>query len=85
MQSIKPFKLTGGEIKLTTATFWRPSGKNLNKASTKGRDEDTWGVTPDKGYLLKLSPRIPICWATACGTGATFQTAKPPSRSRRKR
>ncbi len=43
----------GGEIKLTTASFWRPSGKNLNKASTEGRDEDVWGVTPD--LVIKLS------------------------------
>lgn len=43
------------KIKVTTATFWRPSGKNLNKAGTLGRDEDEWGVKPNKGYALKLS------------------------------
>jgi carboxyl-terminal processing protease len=53
VQNIQPFE--GGEIKLTTASFWRPSGKNLNKSSTGGRDEDEWGVTPDKGFGLKLS------------------------------
>ena len=45
---------TPGILKLTTATFWRPTGKNLNKASTKGRDTDEWGVTPNPGFLLKL-------------------------------
>ncbi len=55
VQNIQPFE--GGELKLTTASFWRPSGKNLNKSSTQGREEDDWGVTPDKGYLLKLSPK----------------------------
>jgi carboxyl-terminal processing protease len=54
VQNIVPFKPTGGEIKLTTASFWRPSGKNLNKSSTKGTDEEDWGVIPDKGYVLKL-------------------------------
>ncbi len=44
-----------GEIKLTTATFWRPNGKNLNKASTKGTDEEDWGVRPDRSGLIKLS------------------------------
>jgi C-terminal peptidase prc len=44
-----------GQVKLTTATFWRPSGKNLNKRSTQGRDEDEWGVTPDK--VVKLSEK----------------------------
>jgi C-terminal peptidase prc len=45
----------GGALKLTTASFWRPNGKNLNKASTAGRDEDEWGVTPDPSYIIKLS------------------------------
>jgi carboxyl-terminal processing protease len=53
VQNVENF--AGGQVKMTTASFWRPNGKNLNKASTKGRDEDVWGVTPNKGYLLKLS------------------------------
>jgi carboxyl-terminal processing protease len=44
-------------LKLTTATFWRPSGRNLNRASTGGKDEDEWGVTPNKGYEIKLSKK----------------------------
>jgi len=44
-----------GEIKLTTASFWRPNGKNLNKSSTGGKDEDEWGVTPDK--VITLTPK----------------------------
>ncbi len=55
VQTIDPYEATGGEIKMTTATFWRPSNKNLNKLSTKGRDEDEWGVTPDKDYIIKLT------------------------------
>ena len=55
VQTILPFAETGGELKLTTATYWRPNGKNINKASTAGRPEDEWGVTPDKGYKLDLS------------------------------
>ncbi|MFM7151056.1 MAG: S41 family peptidase [Gemmataceae bacterium] len=43
------------EIKLTTASFWRPSGKNLNKASTGGKDEEEWGVIPDK--MIKLGAK----------------------------
>ena len=40
---------------MTTATFWRPNGKNLNKASTAGKDDDVWGVTPDK--VIKLTAK----------------------------
>jgi len=54
VQNIVDFEPTGAKIKLTTATFWRPNGKNLNRASTKGTEEEEWGVTPDKGFLVKL-------------------------------
>jgi carboxyl-terminal processing protease len=53
VQTIHNF-YTGGKLKLTTATFWRPNGRNLNRASTKGKDEDEWGVSPNPGYDLKL-------------------------------
>jgi carboxyl-terminal processing protease len=55
VQHIREFRPTGGEIKLTTATFWRPSKKNLNKASTPGKEEDVWGVTPNK--VIKLTTK----------------------------
>jgi C-terminal peptidase prc len=53
VQNISDFH--DGQIKLTTASFWRPSGKNLNKLSTSGKDEDEWGVMPDK--IVKLSQK----------------------------
>ena len=55
VQNIQPFE--GGELKLTTASFWRPNGKNLNKSSTSGKEEEEWGVSPNKGFSLKLSER----------------------------
>jgi carboxyl-terminal processing protease len=54
VQNVEDFAETGGKIKMTTATFWPPSGRNLNKASTTGKDEEEWGVRPDKSYELKL-------------------------------
>jgi carboxyl-terminal processing protease len=60
VQSIQPLDTVAAgdvkaEIKMTTASFWRPSGKNLNKSTTTGKDEDEWGVTPDKGYIVPLT------------------------------
>lgn len=55
VQNIQPFE--GGELKLTTASFWRPSNKNLNKSSTSGKDDDEWGVTPNPGFTLNLSDK----------------------------
>jgi C-terminal peptidase prc len=50
----------GGELKLTTATFWRPSKKNLNKSSTTGKDEEDWGVMPDKVIKLSAKERVEL-------------------------
>jgi C-terminal peptidase prc len=55
VQTILPFPETGGSLKVTTATFWRPTEKNLNKASTSGKDDEDWGVKPNKGFDLPLS------------------------------
>jgi carboxyl-terminal processing protease len=57
VQNIADFEPTGGQIKLTTATYWRPSGKNINKSSTKGGEDEEWGVLPDKDFILKLTPK----------------------------
>jgi C-terminal peptidase prc len=55
VQNIDDFD--GGQIKLTTASWWRPSGKNLDKASTSGKDEDEWGVTPDLAIKMSRKDR----------------------------
>lgn len=48
-------ELEGGRsaLKLTTATYWRPSGKNIHRLS-KTEDDDDWGVIPDEGYAITL-------------------------------
>lgn len=38
-----------GALKLTTAVYWRPSGKNIHRRRGAGKDAE-WGVMPDKGY-----------------------------------
>jgi carboxyl-terminal processing protease len=43
------------EVKLTIASFWRPSGKNLNRFPSAAETDD-WGVTPNENYLIKLDP-----------------------------
>jgi carboxyl-terminal processing protease len=54
VQTIHQFRPARAEIKMTTATFWRPNGKNLNKPSTSGSLDEDWGVRPDEGFELKL-------------------------------
>ena len=48
------------QIKMTNATYWRPSGKNINKLSTPGRPEDEWGVMPDKIIPLEPAERFEL-------------------------
>jgi C-terminal peptidase prc len=48
------FEPTGGILNLTTATFWRPSGKNLEKIMTNGKENEDWGVVPNDGFRIKL-------------------------------
>jgi len=48
-------ELEGGKslLKLTTAAYCRPSGKNIHRFGDEEDDEE-WGVRPDKGYELRL-------------------------------
>lgn len=49
-------QLEGGKsaLKLTTATYWRPSGKNIHRFKKAG-EEDDWGVSPNEGFEVKLT------------------------------
>jgi carboxyl-terminal processing protease len=41
-------------LKLTTASYWRPSGKNIHRFPD-AKDSDEWGVKPSEGFEVKLS------------------------------
>ncbi len=41
-------------LKLTTASYWRPSGKNIHRLK-EATDEDEWGVRPDPGFEVPLT------------------------------
>src|SRR5262245_44408776 len=41
-------------LKLTTASYWRPSGKNIHRFPD-AKEEEEWGVKPNKGFEVKLS------------------------------
>lgn len=43
-------------LKLTTSSYLRPNGHNIHRFPN-AKDEDEWGVRPDKGYELKLDDR----------------------------
>jgi carboxyl-terminal processing protease len=49
-------ELEGGKsaVRLTIATYWRPSGKDIHKRRN-ATDADDWGVRPDAGLEVKLN------------------------------
>lgn len=42
-------------VKLTTQTWWRPNGKNMDKLTAPKDRPDEWGVTPDAGLQVTIS------------------------------
>ncbi len=47
----------GGELRFTFVQYSRPSGKNLTKLLTSGREDEDWGVVPDKGFAVPLETK----------------------------
>jgi carboxyl-terminal processing protease len=41
-------------LKLTTASYWRPSGKNIHRFPD-AKEADEWGVKPNEGFEVKLT------------------------------
>jgi carboxyl-terminal processing protease len=55
-------------LKLTTATYWRPNGKNIHRLDTK-KGSDEWGVKPTEGNST-TSPAV--LSLMACSPAAPF-------------
>jgi carboxyl-terminal processing protease len=50
-------------LKLTSATYWRPSGQNIHRMPKDG-PSDQWGVTPDAGLAVALPDEEYVAWRT---------------------
>lgn len=55
VQSIFELPFNSGVLRMTTASFWRPSGRPIHR-SHDAKPEDEWGVMPDPGYEVTVSP-----------------------------
>jgi carboxyl-terminal processing protease len=56
VQNIIELKEPGGAtgaLKLTTASYWRPSGKNIHRFPDS-KETDEWGVKPDEGFKIDM-------------------------------
>jgi len=54
VQNIIPVESGASALKLTTASYWRPSEKNIHRFANS-KPEDEWGVKPNQGYEVKLN------------------------------
>jgi carboxyl-terminal processing protease len=43
-----------GEMKFTVATYWRPSGQDINRPKENGKDIP-WGVSPTEGFQVPVT------------------------------
>lgn len=55
VQSIFELPFHSGALRMTTASFWRPSGKPIHR-NHDAKPDDEWGVVPDSGYEIQISP-----------------------------
>lgn len=53
VQNVISLESGAAALKLTTASYKRPSGKNIHRFQDS-KQEDEWGVMPDQGFELKL-------------------------------
>jgi carboxyl-terminal processing protease len=45
------------QIKVTTATYWRPSGRNIHRTKENSQRKDEWGVRPDSGFEVLMTDK----------------------------
>lgn len=54
VQNVLPLQAGRSGLKLTTARYYRPSGRNIHRAEEASEEAD-WGVRPDEGQSISLS------------------------------
>ncbi len=64
VQNILPLDNGQSILKLTVATYWRPSGKNIHRFKD-AKESDEWGVSPNPGMEVKLNRSEYESWAEA--------------------
>ncbi|MFO0948005.1 MAG: S41 family peptidase [Planctomycetota bacterium] len=53
VQDILDLDDLGGAVRLTTASFYRPNGKNVNRGPAAS-SSDEWGVSPEDGNIVPM-------------------------------
>jgi carboxyl-terminal processing protease len=64
VQNILDLEDGNSVLKLTVATYWRPSGKNIHRFKN-AKETDEWGVSPNPNLEIKLSTQEYHDWFLA--------------------
>jgi carboxyl-terminal processing protease len=70
VQNTIPLEHRSSILKITTASYWRPSGKNIHRQGKK--DDEEWGVTPNNPR-----PELAVMLATCQHTGLPSSPLSP--------
>jgi carboxyl-terminal processing protease len=61
VQRLLPIESGRSLLKLTTATYWRPSGDNIHRMPGD-TEADPWGVRPDEGFDVLMDDEQYLLW-----------------------
>lgn len=61
VQQLMPVESGRSLLKLTLATYWRPSGRNIHRMPGN-TEEDAWGVKPDPGFAVPMDEEQYLLW-----------------------
>ncbi len=78
VQNILPLDNGDSRLKLTVATYWRPSGKNIHRFKD-AKTSDEWGVSPDDGLEVKFSDDQYVLWYQARAERDLLSKANKPA------
>lgn len=57
VQNVIPFEGGRSALRLTTATYWRPSNQNIHRSKT-AKEDDEWGVRPSDGMSVAMDVEL---------------------------
>jgi carboxyl-terminal processing protease len=58
VQNIVPVERGQSALKLTTASYWRPNGHNIDRHDPVAKQTGRWGVEPDPGLAIELTEEM---------------------------
>lgn len=50
-----PMQRNESALKLTVASFWRPSDRNIDRSDPEAKKTKVWGIQPDDGFEVSLT------------------------------